>query len=92
MEEEEEEEEDYSGLIRLYKRVQERRMKNLAKYPKHIQEEILEKERKRILAENEYLDNLNKKVYTKEDYEKMRKDFMLKREQLEREAQEGKHK
>lgn len=85
----EEEEEDYSGLIRLYKRVQEKRMKSLAKYPDHIKEEILERERKRILAENEYLDNLQKKVYTKEDYEKMHKDFMLKREQLEREDQEG---
>ena len=86
---EEEEEEDYSGLIRLYKRVQEEKMKSIAKYPNHIQEEILERERKRILAENEYYDNLQKKVYTKEDDEKMRKDFMLKREQLEREDQEG---
>ena len=79
--------EGYEGLFRMFKRVQEERMKFLEDMPKEVRDSIIEKEKREAQEERDFLKKENERELTKEEREMLDIQMKLLRESIEYDKQ-----
>ena len=79
--------EEYDGLFRKFKKIEEERMKFLSKMPKEVRDSIIEEKKRKVQEKREFLKKENERELTKEEREMLDIQMKLLRESIEYDKQ-----